>query len=171
MSPTLYAQIARSFWVMVPLTFTFFLVLLSVVPFGVMGAYVFSPCFAFAAVFYWTLRRPDLFPPASVFAIGLSFDLISGGPLGLWALAFLTGYGFLLWQRVLFVGTVALPAWLGFALASFVAFSIAWFAASWQADRMVQVGPVLLQAALTIAVFPLVARLCVMVETQLPEPE
>lgn len=51
---------------------------------------VAEPWLPAVIIYYWTLRRSDLTPPAVSFLAGFVMDLLSGGPLGLWALS-LTG--------------------------------------------------------------------------------
>jgi rod shape-determining protein MreD len=40
-----------------------------------------------ASIYYWSLRRPQLMPAVLVFACGLLLDVLTHGPLGVWALA------------------------------------------------------------------------------------
>jgi rod shape-determining protein MreD len=40
-----------------------------------------------ASIYYWSLRRPQLMPALLVFACGLLLDVLTHGPLGVWAVA------------------------------------------------------------------------------------
>jgi rod shape-determining protein MreD len=40
-----------------------------------------------ASIYYWSLRRPQLMPAVLVFACGLLLDVLTHGPLGIWAAA------------------------------------------------------------------------------------
>jgi rod shape-determining protein MreD len=40
-----------------------------------------------ASIYYWSLRRPQLMPAVLVFACGLLLDVLTHGPLGVWAVA------------------------------------------------------------------------------------
>ena len=51
---------------------------------------VLRPFFGLVVVYYWTIYRPDLTPLLGVFAIGILYDLGSGGIVGLSPLLFVT---------------------------------------------------------------------------------
>ncbi|MCP5433406.1 MAG: hypothetical protein H6923_09075 [Alphaproteobacteria bacterium] len=171
MNATISAQLLRLLVLSVPFGLVVLFILASALPLGSLGAYALSPNFGFAAMVYWGLRRPDLFPPLSVFLAGLAHDLIGGGPLGLWAAAYLAGYAFVLWQRVLFIGRAAFPVLVGVGFATAIGLAVAWAGASWRSQIWLDVGPVAVHAILTVACFPLVAMACSAVEERLPAPE
>ncbi|NWG46145.1 MAG: hypothetical protein HXY25_06310 [Alphaproteobacteria bacterium] len=171
MNASLAATLGRLLILSVPLGTLMILSLLSLLPYGTLGAYSFTPNLGYAGMVYWTLRRPDLLPPLSVFLAGIALDVMGSGPVGLWALAFLSGYAFLLWQRVLFVGRAALPSLLGAGLAILIGFSAGWGAASWQAGLLVAPWPVAVHGLLTLVAFPLVGVPLSRIEARLPEPD
>jgi rod shape-determining protein MreD len=96
------------------------------VPISLLGGLVPAPLLALVPVYFWCLVRPDLMTPIVAFAIGLAEDLLSGGPPGIWTLAFVLTYGLVARQRDSFAGLSGLAAVLGFAAASAVACSIAY---------------------------------------------
>jgi rod shape-determining protein MreD len=96
------------------------------IPISVLGGAVPAPLLALVPVYFWCLVRPDLMTPIVAFAIGLAEDLLSGGPPGIWTLAFVLTYGLVARQRDSFAGLSGLAAVLGFAAASAVACSIAY---------------------------------------------
>lgn len=55
-------------------------------PFGPVA----EPWLHACVIYFWTHRRPSMMPPLLCFVAGLLTDLITGGPIGLWALS-LTG--------------------------------------------------------------------------------
>lgn len=62
-------------------------------PWGVGSEFrFFLPSFIYLVIHYWTLRYPDRVPVSVIFAAGLTFDVMTGGPLGYWSLVFLAGY-------------------------------------------------------------------------------
>lgn len=68
--------------------------LLAALPWGVGSEHRFYlPHAVYAVVHYWTLRYPSRVPEWIVFVCGLCLDVMTAGPLGYWALVFLTGYG------------------------------------------------------------------------------
>lgn len=67
--------------------------LLAVLPWGLAADYrLLPPLLPFLVIHYWTMRRVELVPEALVFAAGLGLDILSGGPMGYWALIYLFGY-------------------------------------------------------------------------------
>lgn len=66
---------------------------LAALPWGLPAEYrLVLPLLPFLAIHFWTLHGIALVPEVLVFAAGLSFDFLSDGPLGYWALMYLTGY-------------------------------------------------------------------------------
>lgn len=171
MTPTLAAQIGRLLVLSVPVLVTLIFVVLSALPVGSIGTYSLAPNFGLAMCLYWTLRRPDLFPPISPFILGLTADLLGSGALGLWSMAFLSAYAFLLWQRVLFVGRVALPAMVGVAIGVAIGLGIVWMLTGWMMGVMVPLGPLVVHGLMTVLVFPLCAWAGGRVEQYLPAPD
>ena len=67
--------------------------LLAALPWGFGSQYrFFLPHLIYLAIHYWTLRAPDRVPEWAVFTAGLTFDVLTSGPLGYWSLVFLIGY-------------------------------------------------------------------------------
>ncbi len=62
------------------------LLLFSVLPLGLPYFGDVRPLLILIAVFYWSIFWPELMPAILVFAIGLGFDLLAGGPPGIMAL-------------------------------------------------------------------------------------
>src|SRR5882757_800049 len=75
----------------VPTATILILALLSVLPLRFPDYAAVAPLLALAGIYYWTIYRPNLLPPAAVFLCGLVLDLLSGAPLGVAALVFLLG--------------------------------------------------------------------------------
>lgn len=71
-----------------PAISVFLLVLLAILPWG--GPAWFEPALALlslGAIYFWSLRRPRLMPALVVFGLGLLLDVLTHGPLGVWAAA------------------------------------------------------------------------------------
>jgi rod shape-determining protein MreD len=143
----------------VPLMLTLCLVLLTVVPFRVPDLAVVMPSLAMMAVFYWSIYRPDLFPAAGAFLVGLTQDALGGGPLGLMALILVLVHGVVISQRRVFVGKSFFVAWWGFAIIASGAFAASWLLASICSGALMPAGPLLSQALLTIILYPCFGRL------------
>ena len=140
-----------------PLALTLFLVILSVVPMRVPGYAEIAPVLALMAVYHWTIYRPNLMPLWSVFVLGALQDLLSGVPLGLYILVFLTVYGVVLSQRRFFAGRSFPLYWLGFGIMSFCATIESWFIASLWHLSLLSFETVFFQFLLSMGIFPLVA--------------
>lgn len=117
------------------------------------------PSLALAAVFYWTVFRPDLMPPWAIFLIGLFQDLITGIPLGAGVLALLIVYLTVTVQRRFFSSASFFMLWISFILIAAIATLPMWLAACFLLGQIVDPAPVLLQYLATIAVYPCLAWL------------
>lgn len=159
--------IARATQALVPIVVCFLAVILSAMPYGRVGALELTPAFGLAAVFYWTVNRPDIFPVWSLFVVGLFRDLLLGDPLGLWTAVYLVIYAILLSQRMLFVGSAAHSPWMGFAL--FAAFGgfLAWMISSLYHGAFMPAGQVAFQMAITALLYPLIRPVFAIIDKQL----
>jgi rod shape-determining protein MreD len=105
----------RPFAGVVPLFTGLSLVLIANVPVSLLAGLVPSPLLGLVPIYFWCLVRPDLMTPAAVMAIGLAEDILSGGPPGVWTLAFVLTYALVARQRDSFAGLSGLAAVVGFA--------------------------------------------------------
>lgn len=126
---------------------------LSNLPVSLSGGAVPPPLLGFMAVYFWSLVRPDLMPPAGAFVIGLAQDLLSGSPPGFWTVSFIASYALLDRQRESFAGLAGIGAVLGFALATFVAAGAAYMIAWIYFAQLPPVTPLLLQVAVTVVCY------------------
>lgn len=118
-----------------------------------------APLFALAVVYHWTVHRPDLFTPGSIFLLGVLRDLAGHLPLGLHASSFLLVPA--LMRRVprgLLQRSLSL-AWLLFLPVLVVVGLWRWLAAALVWMQPAPARPFLLEALLTWAFYPLVALL------------
>jgi rod shape-determining protein MreD len=100
-----------------------------------------------------------MFPPLAVFMVGVLFDLLSGGEIGLWAFVYVVTYSVVVTQRRLVVNAPFSAFWVGFALAAALAGAIGWVVVSVIHGMFVPPGPVFWHMAVTVAVFPVFAML------------
>jgi rod shape-determining protein MreD len=133
------------------------LVLISVVPVPFPNFGPIMPALAAMSVYHWAIYRPNLLPFSSVFAIGLLYDLLSGAPVGLFAVVFLTVYGVALTQRRFIAGKSFLIYWLGFAIVAFGAALESWLLASLWNMTLLNFHAVWFQYLVSIGMFPFVA--------------
>jgi rod shape-determining protein MreD len=142
-----------------PFVMTMAFAFLSVVPLSMPFDIAIAPSFTVMAVFYWTIYRPDLLPGVAVFAVGLTQDILTGGPLGLTALILLGVYGVVLNQRRVFLGKSFAVTWWGLTIVAAGAQAVSWTVSSALSGRLLAVDQSVAQFALTFALFPLVVWL------------
>jgi rod shape-determining protein MreD len=158
-TPTPAARASRVVVTVLPFVIGVLCVLLSFVPVGRIFGSSTMPAFALMAIFYWAVVRPDLFPVYAVFLVGLLTDLLSWGPIGLWAFTYVLTYTLVLTQRFLIVNVPFSVFWFSFLLTGLIAGAISWGLASLIYGALLPVRPVLTQIIVTAAVFPLFAFL------------
>lgn len=161
-------EIRRFIAALIPTLTALFFVLAGVVPAGVPGLSTVTPLLSVAAIFYWVVVRPDLMPPAAVFGIGLLQDVLSGGPIGLWALTLLLVQYLSLSQRRFLVGQTFILGWVGFSSIVIGAACLAWLAACIYYDVLLSPVPVFVQAALTILIYPVIALVLISLSHWMP---
>ncbi len=146
----------RLLWSLVPAFSVLVGILLTQLPFGANGLIV-TPAFPLIPVFFWATYRPQLLPIPVVFVFGLVQDLLSSGPLGLWAIVFLITYAITLWQSEQIANQRFRIQWLGFAAACSVGLVAGWFFASVYASQFLGPLPIVVQAGTTVILFSIVA--------------
>jgi len=100
-------------------------VIIALLPLRMPGDLELTPLYPLMVVFFWGTHRGDLMTPAPIFFTGLAYDLLSGAPVGLWALTFLICHAMALVLRDTF-GRVIYTAWALFALTCTMACAVAW---------------------------------------------
>ena len=138
---------------------TVFLVFLSVTPLPIPGYGTVAPVLPLIAVFYWAVHRPDLLPFVVVFLAGALFDILTGGPIGLHSFVFLIVQFLVASQRNFLIGQPFLFLWSGFIFAALLAAVLEWLAFSIYVSDLQSMGPVIISALMTIALFPVFAWL------------
>jgi rod shape-determining protein MreD len=142
-----------------PMALAVLLLVLSGVPLGLPGLRGIAPSFAVPIVFFWTIWRPALVPPAAVFAIGLLADLLGAAPLGVSAFTLLLLAALVDANRRTLARQAALSAWVLFVPYAALTLGLMWLLASVLSLRVLPVEPALLQWLLTVALYPALAFL------------
>ncbi|MDA0261108.1 MAG: rod shape-determining protein MreD [Proteobacteria bacterium] len=155
----------------VPFALCLLLVLITALPLTIPYIGSVTPMFALMAVFYWCIYRPEYLPPYMIFIVGVLYDVLAGGPLGLTALLLLLVHGFIVPQQRVFHGKSFVIEWFGFAIVTLGLGVIGWFVASIYYLTPMQPLPVIGQAALTIAIYPCVAWMINQVHRRLVHQE
>jgi rod shape-determining protein MreD len=154
-----------------PGTTSLLLMLLSLAPFGLWGQAALLPTVALTCVWFWSLFRPAAMSPPVVFLIGVLLDLLGFLPPGVGALTMLMTFGlvqrlrrFLSRQRftmiwLIFIAVACFIAVMNWALVSLLTFSL------------LPPGPVLFQAGLAAAMYPVVAIPLTLAHRSIADPE
>ncbi|MFQ5535048.1 MAG: rod shape-determining protein MreD [Sphingomonadales bacterium] len=128
-------------------------------PYRIPGFATVMPQLPLIAVFYWGLMRPDLLPAAAVFAVGLLNDIVTGGPLGLSAIALMLARGLIVSQRRVFLGKPFIVGWCGFAIVALGVGILEGLLVAAYYKAVPSLDPVLVRFLLTVAAYPAVAWL------------
>lgn len=155
----------RSFWQrldlfarhLTPVALTLLLIILTAVPSNIPGLGRVAPLLPLISIYHWMIYRPNLMPAYAVFLLGLFQDGLSGTPFGLNALVFLLVYGVVLVQQVFFIGKSFFVVWIGFAFIVAAAQTISWLLLSAYHVTLITPVPLVLQYALSLGLFPVVA--------------
>lgn len=158
-SPTPAARAGRIVLTVMPFVIGIICVLLSFVPFGRIFGSALVPAFPLMAIYYWAIVRPEMFPPLAVFTVGVLFDLLSGGEIGLWGFVYVVTYAVIVPQRVIVVNAPFSAFWIGFAVVAAFSGALAWLVVSIIHGMLVPPVSVIKHMAVTVAVFPLFVML------------
>ena len=140
-----------------PGTISLFLMLLSMAPFGFWGQAALLPAVALSCVWFWSLFRPAAMAPPIVFLLGLLLDLLGYLPLGVGGLTMLTTHGIAQILRQFLARQGFAVVWLIFTTVAGGIAAINWALVSLLTLTVVAPGPVLFQAGLAVALYPVVA--------------
>lgn len=113
-----------------------------------------TPLVPLVVVFFWSIYGPDYMPSISVFFVGILQDLLTGGPLGLWAGVYLITQFIVMSQRSYFLGREQKVVWIGFALAAAGASVILWLVMSLMSGVLLPVRSLAAQMAVTVLIYP-----------------
>ena len=140
---------------LLPVATTLLAAVISVLPVQIPGYAALTPVFTLMAVYHWTIYRPDLLPPAALFAVGLTEDLLAGSPIGVNALLLLLTRVAVLGHRRYFINRNFPFVWTGFTLLTVVAMLGLWGLHCVLDLSLLDFRNAVIRAALTVAIFPL----------------
>lgn len=135
------------------LTSCFAALLVEAISMRVLGGGVPFPNFVLIALFIWSIRRPWFLNPLTLLVIGLLHDLFSGGPLGIWALAYLAAFTFARDREADGTGADFGPLMVRFGVLTAIAMAGAWGAGSISTGFLVPVLGLIGEGLLTIVLF------------------
>jgi len=128
-----------------------------VLPTGIPEWPELAPPLMLAAVFYWSLARPDLMPPTAAFALGLFQDLLTGAPLGSGALTMVLAQWVLRSQQRFLANRPFYLLWAAFAPVAAVATILEWLVYALFTFHAVPILSALARMVLGVVLFPVVA--------------
>lgn len=148
--------VARS---LTPMAITLLLAVISVLPMQIPSFGAVSPVLSLMAVYYWSIFRPDLMPSVAVFGAGLFQDILSGTPLGAFALVFLLVRLTVVSRQRFFIGNSFVVMWWGFMLVAVGSQALVWEITSLLSMTLISPSGVAFQVFLTLSLFPCFAWL------------
>ena len=117
------------------------------------------PTWTLMAIFLWAGARPQFMPPIAVFAIGLTQDLLTGAPMGVWALSYLVAISVFRFRGEDGMPRDLPPVLLRFGGTLLLAHGIAFAAGSFALEQLADLQPLIIEIIASILMFPLPAYL------------
>jgi rod shape-determining protein MreD len=146
-------------WIIIPAVITVAVTILLATPVELFGLNLPEPVIPMVLAFAWPLIRPSVTAPLVLALVGLILDVLTYGPLGLWALALLAIYLVVLISRSFLIGqdTVVLFAW--YAACCCLAFLMAYLVVTLIARNPPSVLSLIGQVVPTLLLFPFADRM------------
>ena len=155
---------------LLPLATVLLAVVLDLLPLPNTSPQSLTPFFTVCVFAYWALVSPELMSPAVTFAVGFLLDAAGGLPLGLTSLALLVVRGALLTGQRILAAQPFPVMWACFVAAALAVELVRWLVASGFWGRLLPLQPVLFQACLTIAFYPVVNAILSRLRHHVPGP-
>jgi len=160
MQPTMWQRMDALARKLVPFGLTLALMLFALTPTQIPGLSHLTPMYALAAVYFWSIYRPDLIGYGTSFSIGLLEDLLTGAPLGCSALVLLLCQYLVFRQPKFFNAKPFGVFWLAFAVLAIGAGLLKWICVGLVAPGgFTRFGDMFAAALMTVAVYPVIAWL------------
>ena len=146
-------------WIIIPALVTVAVTILLATPVELFGLNLPEPVIPMVLAFSWPLIRPSITAPLVLTLLGLILDVLTYGPLGLWALALLAIYAVVLASRSFLIGqdTAVLFAW--YAACCTLAFLMAYLVVSLIARNPPSILALIGQIVPTLLLFPFADRM------------
>lgn len=158
MGPTFLQRMDLGARWMMPFGITLTLMLFAMTPTYITGLSHITPMYAFMAVYFWSIYRPDLLGYGTVFFIGILEDLLAGTPLGSSALILLVCQRAVFSQQKFFNSRPFGVIWIAFALLALGASVLRWVCVGLAGPSGFTPFPTMVAGCLmTIALYPVVA--------------
>jgi rod shape-determining protein MreD len=117
------------------------------------------PMLPLMTLYIWSTVRPRFIPPIVIFVIGILNDVLTGGVLGVWALAYLIALTIARSRDEDGPTREFGPVWIRFLVILAIAIPVAWSAGSLAIGQPAPVRPLLIEGVASALMFPLLAFL------------
>ena len=160
MQPTVLNRMDALARKLVPFGLTLGLMLFALTSTQVPGLSHVTPMYSLAAIYFWSIYRPDLIGYGTAFGIGLLEDLLTGAPLGCSALILLLCQYLVFRQPKFFNAKPFGIFWLAFGVLALGAGLIKWICVGLVAPGgFTRFGDMFAAVLMTVAVYPVIAWL------------
>jgi len=159
MNPTLWQRIDVIARRLVPVGLALVLILFAQTPTHVPGLAHATPMYDLAAVYFWSIYRPNLLGYGAGFGLGLLEDMLSGAPLGTGSLALLACQYIVFHQQKFFNARPFGVMWAAFAVLAVGAGLLKWLVIGLVAVSFTRFGDMLTSVLLTVSLYPIIAWL------------
>ncbi|PHS27342.1 MAG: hypothetical protein COA85_05245 [Robiginitomaculum sp.] len=159
-----FQRLSAVIWAGLPFFLSLLCVMLYVAPLRVGNFTIPMPLFPFMAIYFWSMTRPAFMPYIAIFLIGLFQDVLTGGPVGLWALSYLLTVVMISTQSDVIAGRGRPALWAGFMLAAVLATALVWIIARIALGPDPAGGRLGAEMLLSVLVYPLVGRFFALVQ-------
>jgi rod shape-determining protein MreD len=141
-------------WIGYPALVAIAITILLAVPLRIMGLSLPEPVLPLVLAFAWPLIRPSILGPVVLFGLGLFLDLFWGGAAGLWPLALLVTYGFVLVASRFMAGQGTFVLFVLYVSSIFLAFVLAHMVLTLKTGNAASLVAVAGQMIPTLLLFP-----------------
>lgn len=153
---------------LVPFASALLAVLIDVLPWPGQGVEAVNTFSTLCVAYFWSLYRPDLFTPTAAFLTGLTYDAVTGLPLGLTPLVLLVTRSLVVTQQRFFLAWTFPVVWACFGLLATGAIALRWLLASLWWGHPFAASPLVAELALTIALYPVASALLGRIHNRVP---
>lgn len=153
----------------IPLLITLLLMFLFYMPLHVSQTNVFRPTIGIICVYYWGVKRGNIFGYFSAFCVGFLTDIYSSSPLGTNVLIMMF-LMFVLHRIVKFVHSLSFCwNWLVFISVGFIFILLKWMLLSLYYQHFLPMSEVLLNFVSTVMFYPLIVYVNSYIQSLLPQ--
>ena len=150
----------------IPLLSSLALIFLSFMPVSSTYFDCFRPVIGLICVYYWTLKRGDLFGYASAFIIGFVIDIYSSSPLGINILLLMLTVTVTHWLAHYFQNSSFGVGWFIFGLVGFAVVLLKWILLMIYAGRILPFQEAFFGCLSTILFYPLIALINIKIQNR-----